>query len=81
MVHQVFVNPGFLSYNIRGKNRDKKDKYNNEWWCTKIFENTCGIEEVMEVQIDVANEDLETVIMEQSSHPVLLKVLKGDLQG
>ena len=25
-----FVNPGFLSYNLRGKNRDEEDKYNDK---------------------------------------------------
>ena len=35
----------------------------------------------MEAQINVTKEDLETVIMEQSSHPAIIKVLKGDLQG
>ena len=35
----------------------------------------------MDAIINVANKSFKFVIMEQSPHPVLLKVLKGDLQG
>ena len=76
-----FINPGFLSYIIRGENRDKEGKYNKEHWCTKNVEIPSSIKNVMAARIDVANKNLEMQIIEKIPHLTILKVLKGDLQG
>ena len=75
------MNPGFLAYTMRGEDRNEEDKYHKQHWCTKIILNQGRLEEIMEATINIADETMEMIFMERTPHLVVIKVLKGDLQG